>query len=292
MTPRDQLRAAILLATALAEHERQCAERSLRFAERHELLQTTGLPAQRELHERMTAIYRSSAGRHLSTRRIHLAHADRMRRWKPEQPLDSGPFMSAMAEIVGASTALTLVGRDLAQAYASASDQVAGAAQDLELMLSEGPMTDAVRAGTPVVAEVNSPPDAVRWPLYLPALADLGVLEVIAVPVGSRWSRLGALAVFGSGHAGATVRLLGQVADALTQSVLLAADDDGGFPYLAFFTADSGRRPVHQAIGMLSERHGCTPADALALLRARAFAAGLTVETVAAGVVRREITLD
>ncbi|MCP2321808.1 hypothetical protein HDA40_000315 [Hamadaea flava] len=292
MTSSDQLRAAILLAAAMAEHERQCAERSLRFAERHEGLLDTGSAEQRKLHERMSAINRGSAERHLATRRIHLAHAERLRNWRLDDPLGVEPFMSAMAEIVGAPTALTLVGSSLAQAYASASDGVAEAAQDLELMLSEGPMTDAVRAGEPAVAEVGSRSDAQRWPLYLPALADLGVREVIAVPVGSRWSRLGALAVFGPGHAGAIVRRLGQVADALTQSVLLASDSAGGFPYLTFFSAGSGRSTIHRAVGMLCERMGCGPADALALLRARAFTAGLAVETVASGVVRREITLD
>ncbi|NUO57000.1 MAG: ANTAR domain-containing protein [Hamadaea sp.] len=292
MSPRDQLRAAILLATAMAEHERQCAERSQRFAERHERLLASGASEHRDLHERMVAVNRGSVGRHLAARRIHLAHAERLRKWRLDQTPGAEPLMSAMAEIVGAPAALTLVGRNLAQAYASASDRIAEAAQDLELMLGEGPMTDAVRAGAPVVAEVTSGSDALRWPLYLPALADLGVREVIAVPVGSRWSCLGALAVFGPGHAAATVRRLGQVADALTQSVLLASDGSGGFPYLTFFDVDAGRSTLHQAVGMLCERLGCGPADALALLQARAFAAGLAVETVAAGVVRREITLD
>jgi hypothetical protein len=48
---------------------------------------------------------------------------------------------------------------------------------------------------------------------------------------------------------------------------------------------------VHQAAGMVSQECGCGPGDALALLRARAFADGRTAGEIAAAVLRGELRL-
>jgi hypothetical protein len=51
------------------------------------------------------------------------------------------------------------------------------------------------------------------------------------------------------------------------------------------------RSVVHQATGMLIAQLGVTPDDALAILRAHAFAQGATVESIAEQVVQRRLDL-
>jgi hypothetical protein len=48
---------------------------------------------------------------------------------------------------------------------------------------------------------------------------------------------------------------------------------------------------VHQAAGIVSVQLACQTTDAVALLRARAFADDLPVETLARSVIRRDIQL-
>jgi GAF domain-containing protein len=128
-----------------------------------------------------------------------------------------------------------------------------------------------------------------RWPLYGPAVAGLGVRAVTAVPLQVPGNCLGALCVYSAAPvisdavAAAAVR----VADALTHTVLLPGRGslDGLFGEADF------RAEIHQATGMIAARCGCGIDDAQALLRARAFADGRSVELVARSVLRGETRL-
>src|SRR5262249_19661128 len=85
--------------------------------------------------------------------------------------------------------AATLRGRRPAAVVAAASDAIARAAQDLELALGEGPAVTAMTADVPVRAVGGSLPD--RWPLYGPAIGELGVRAVVAGPLRSAAARGG-----------------------------------------------------------------------------------------------------
>ena len=287
----DHVEAVVSMVEYLAERERQRADRVAGLAVRHEKLVAVGSESHRDLHERMAVLNRGLEERHRAAERIHTAHADRLRDWAARGLSTRPAFMASIAAMAGGPTALTLVGSGQDEAFAAASDTVAQAAQDLELLLSEGPMHEAVRRREPVLVRADDV--GPRWPLYGPALAELGVRSVTAVPLGSRWLCLGALAVFEyQPDATVDVTELGVLAEALTHSVLLAPDETGDFPYLRIFEEGSGRQELHQAIGMISTRRGCSADDALALLQARAYAEAQTVDAVARRVIEREITLD
>jgi AmiR/NasT family two-component response regulator len=49
---------------------------------------------------------------------------------------------------------------------------------------------------------------------------------------------------------------------------------------------------VHQASGIVSVQCGCNVADALAMIRARAYAKGAPVESIATDIVERGVRLE
>ena len=66
---------------------------------------------------------------------------------------------------------------------------------------------------------------------------------------------------------------------------------DEGVPQLGLFEDRDLRPVVHQAAGMLCVQAGCTIADAIALIRARAFAEAESVEATAMRIVSGRLHL-
>ena len=77
-----------------------------------------------------------------------------------------------------------------------------------------------------------------------------------------------------------------EVAAALTRIVLLGPDAD---PEL--YGGTDHRETVQQAAGVLSARIGCAMGDALALIKARAFAEEVSAEVIARRIVHGDLNL-
>jgi hypothetical protein len=81
------------------------------------------------------------------------------------------------------------------------------------------------------------------------------------------------------------------VADALVHTVLL--DPDSADPLdLPLLAGADHRAVVHQASGMIAQQLGCGTEDALAMLRARAFAEDTPLGAIAVEVVHRRSRLS
>ncbi|QBS43891.1 hypothetical protein DMB37_31125 [Nocardia sp. CS682] len=234
--------------------------------------------------QRMAELHRRIEGRHLACARLHRLHALRLQRWYIGDRATLRPvFMAAVAQHLGMdNAAVTLFGQAGEELLVAASDVTARAAHDLELLIGEGPARDVLGGQEFVTA--NGTDLADRWPHYGPALAELGVRSVVAVPLLS--SRLlGALCVFTS-RAGLFAEITPaaeKVADALAHTVLLASygTADGGAPQGTLFDDADYLAAVHQAVGMVAVQCSCQLDAALALLRARAFADGVAVAEIA-----------
>jgi hypothetical protein len=286
---------AIGRARQRADDERARAARAARVAARHERLATEGTATLRAVHADMAELHRAIEQRHQTAAILHTTHAERLSKWAAgaERRITRPPrFMVAVAETLGARAAgLTLLGSDRTEKAVVASDPVATAAQQIEFTIGEGPAHDAAAKRELVVATAVAMPG--RWTHYSPAVARLGVRSVQAAPLYVRDVCLGVLTVFdplGSGaEAGAGALCI--VADALVHIELLGAGgpDPSGASLLA---DDDHRAVVHQAAGMIIEQLGCDVADALAVLRARAFVADEPVGAVARRVLRRELIFD
>jgi hypothetical protein len=276
--------------------ERRRATRAAEIAARYEEQSAAGPEHLRSLRTRMAILHRQMQTRHRTSAALLEVYAIRMEAWADGRgPAFRPVFMSAVAEAMGVgSAAATLRGRRLAAVVTAASDAVARAAYDLEVALGEGPAVTAMTAGVPVSAVGGSLPD--RWPLYGPAIGELGVQAVVAVPLRHAADCLGTLCAYSPEPAlpDRVLALAGRVADAVTYAMLLPPDPtaDGGVRDEPLFAESDYQAAVHQAAGMAAVQFGCGIDDAERLLRARAFADGQPVEEVALSVLRQETRLD
>ena len=299
--PGEDIAAVIACVREWVTGERQRAARAEAIAARYEARSAAGAEQLRSVWTRMAALYRQMVVRHRTSAALHELYAIRMETWLDGErsPAFRPVFMSAVATAIGISSATAMMrGRRPAAVVAAASDDVARAAHDLEVALGEGPAAAAMAEGAPVSISGGSLAD--RWPLYGPAVGELGVRTVVAVPLRHGAACLGALCAY-SPEPVLRVGVLaaaGRVADAVTHTVLLAprpAPDwvfpDGGLPGAPLFGESDYQAVVHQAAGMVSVQCGCGIDDAEALVRARAFADGQPVEKVAFSVLRGETRL-
>jgi hypothetical protein len=265
---------------------------------------TTAPEPSRSLHERMARIHRALEERHLTAASLHDAHVGRLRQWfvAENAAADRRPrLISAVAELLGARSAgITLLSSQQIEASVIASDTVAAAAQDLEVTLGEGPVHDATSTSSLIVVPAESLPR--RWPRYSPAVSALGVRSLAVAPLGPRGSCVGALAVFDPSTPEQARRLteyLQEIADALTHTLLLTrasiaqlAEDSPAGSVGSLMDAVDVSAVIHQATGMVAGQCGCTVADALALIKARAFADDEPLTAVARQIVSRQLRLD
>ncbi|MGI5469559.1 ANTAR domain-containing protein [Streptomyces sp. CA-132043] len=262
----------------------QALERAARaetFAERYERLAAETGEAR---HSELATYHRRSAACHRSSARLQESFAQRL--MNLSGPQDTPPlFMSVVAEACGTdSAALTLVGSDQSQLAVAASDEGARAAQDLEYVLGEGPGTDATAKRRQVSAAGRSIERC--WPVYGPAVTALGFGEVIAVPLATPDGCLGSLAVFDPRPGTARTTAVAEITEALVRTMLLGPDAD---PEL--YGGTDHRDTVHQAAGMVSVQERCPVGDALALIKARAYADGVPVNEMAGRIVSGEFRL-
>lgn len=283
------------LAQALraAASAQQRAANAGQLAERHEKLIAVAPVARCNLHERMAKLLRETQWRHITAAEMYRSYAGRLRGWMelPTSRWAQRPgLMAAVTAVAGSSSAaVSLIDGDSSEAV-FASDSTAEYAQELEFTLGEGPSRDCLLAG-PLLA--SGPEIARRWGVYGPALEPLGVGSVAAVPLGVDGVKLGSLVVFGEGNHAADERLpeLLRVGGALVD--ILFAEGDGAVLGAVRVVKDANlRTTLHQAAGAVAGRRGCSVTDALALMRAYAFAENLDVCTVARDVLEGHVQFD
>lgn len=172
---------------------------------------------------------------------------------------------------------------------------------ELQFTLGEGPCLESVARRAPVlVADLSDPADR-RWPLYGPAMLDMQIRGVHAIPVVVAGEYVGALDLFRAQPgtlsaeqlAGtfAAAELAGvPLLDLLDEDMHAAANDPGSDAW-AELNALS-RTEVSQATGMLVAQLQVEPAEALLRLRAHAYATGRAATEVARDILERRLRLE
>ena len=169
-----------------------------------------------------------------------------------------------------------------------ATDDVAARIEELQEFAREGPGLDAHRLGEAVYAETEDVDR--RWPMLAQSFPeDLEVSCLVAAPMKPTTDVLGVVTLYGA--RGAALRVTMQeiqfLADAIGIAVL------GGFERSD--DADdlwSTRDLLNQAVGMVVAQLAIRPADAIAVLRAHAFAHEATLATIADQVVQRSLVFE
>jgi hypothetical protein len=246
------------------------------------------------LHVRLAGLHRGIEQRHLTAAALHGTHAARLASWASgADPQAVRPrFVAAVAEILDArAVGLSLLGTDRTEKAVVASSSVATAAQEVEFTFGEGPAHDASSSRELVITTKEALP--ARWAHYSPAVTRLGVRVVDAAPLIVDETCFGVLTVFDPAETGVAARTktLRRVTDALVYNEM-AGFEALGLDESSLFADGDHRAVTHQAAGMITAQLGCSMADALALLRAKAFVGNEATDIVARRVLRRELTFD
>jgi hypothetical protein len=300
MTPWPEASRALRDLRERVATERRRAARAAEIAARHERLMAEDAPALSEFHRQAATTQRQVEQRHLAAARIHASCARRIYSWteRLEQPraLPLPALMTSVTKSAAAEGAsVTLFAGDRVEVLTAASEGRARQAQDLESTLGEGPARDTMR--TRRVLRATGAALRERWPTYGPEVARLGIGSLIAVPVELSQVRLGALTVYDprSGTTRTPLEPMRAVAELIAVMMCFELDAAGSAdgrpadPGSLFAQADL-HDTVLQATGMVSAQTGCSTTDALALIRARAFAESTTVDAIADDVVSRRVS--
>ncbi len=174
-----------------------------------------------------------------------------------------------------------------------ASNAMADALEELQFTLGVGPRVDAFANSFPVLGPHLSVNPSARWFGFCDAAVEAGTGSVFSFPLQIGAARVGALTVYMAApgplgddqYADALV-----MADVVTRMLLTA---QAGLPDDSLAASLCDERAfsavVHQASGMVAVQLDQGVGEALARLRARAFADGVAVTTIAAEVVARRL---
>jgi hypothetical protein len=246
----------------------------------------------------LAAVQQRTVARQLVSAELQERYADHLRaslrRCGDGDTEQRSVFMDAVAAAIGMpSAAVILLGRQHGEAVAATSDATARGAHDLEFVLGEGPVQLSISHGRRI--EAAGADLRKNWPRYGPAVARLGVQAVVVAPLQAP-AHMGAVCAYGSRPAISekVATAVGRIADALPLTLACAtggSQPGDGVPELPLFGDAGFPAAIHQAAGMVAQQCGCGISDALALLRARAFASGRPAEQIAAAVLRGELRL-
>lgn len=189
----------------------------------------------------------------------------------------------ACATALGAeSAALTVAATADERLTVATADGVAARVEDLEETLGEGPAQLALAEDRVVVREADGSRDGGAFPVFSRVVGPIsGPATYHAVPMHAGGQVVGVLSLFT-----ASTTLAREAGD-----VQFLADVVGLSLLADLESLDwSTRAEVHQATGMVTVQLRVAPRDALAVLRAHAFARSATLEEVAEGVVGRRLS--
>ena len=154
----------------------------------------------------------------------------------------------------------------------AATDGAARELEELQFSLGEGPCVDASRTGRPVLQPEFARTAPPRWPGFAGGALEVGVRALFAFPLRVGAIRLGVLDLYRD-RAGrlSTDELAEALSFADAATLLLLQEQASTAPSSAVPVLDD-RAEVHQATGVVSVQAAVGLAEALVLLRARAFA--------------------
>jgi hypothetical protein len=157
----------------------------------------------------------------------------------------------------------------------AATDGRALQLEELQFTLGEGPCVDASRSGRTVLQPDLAVTAPFRWPAFAGGALTAGIRAVFALPLRVGAIRLGILDLYRDSPgalSGAQLTDALSFSDAATLLLLhLQAGSAAIGPPSESLPVLDDRAEVHQATGIVSVHAGVSLADALLLLRARAY---------------------
>ena len=197
----------------------------------------------------------------------------------------------AVRRVLGADGAsITMHAASPHRVTLAATDAVVAQLDDLHHVLGHGPAAEALSTGEPVVLDVTRP--GADWELFAERAARATPARtVFAIPMRAGGQVLGVLCLYRSAP--------GPLAEPLPRATFLADAIGAAILHDPTTLADltevgswPERAQIHQATGMVVAQLALPVTDALAILRAHAFALDRTLLEVARAVLARELVFQ
>lgn len=199
--------------------------------------------------------------------------------------------IDAVWALSASGAGVSVMADDGVHGMAAASDAHTARVEELQFTYGEGPCIDAFTGGSPVLVSDLADGAAGRWPVYTPAARAEGISAVFAFPLQIGAARLGVLDVLRTRPGPLSRADLGRALTIADRVVTLLLDGQERGDGAA--TLDIGARAgIYQAQGMVSVQLGVPLADAMARIRARAYAENRPLSEVAADIVARRLRFD
>ena len=196
-----------------------------------------------------------------------------------------------VAQVSGAGVVLIMHGRALGTVCCS--DEIAETVEDVQFTLGEGPCIDAFDTRRPVFIPDLAAADVVRWAGFREGALAAGIRAAFGFPILVGPVCIGALNLYRDRAGDLSDE---QIADAevlahVAGRIVMGWQSVAGAGSLArqLEQVPANRAVVHQATGMISVQASVSVDDAVALLRAYAFATNRAAHDVAADVVDRAL---
>ncbi len=205
----------------------------------------------------------------------------------------------AVDDLAVMGAAVTLPPQQDAYVVAAASDRNARLLEQTQFDTGEGPTVDACQRRVPVLVPDLAPFDGSRWPGFGQAAAAAGVAAAYALPLRVGASLLGALTLYDAEvgpppRSGIRTALV--LAEMGVETLIegpSSTQEAGRVDALApFRQAIDGQAHIYQAQGMVMVQLGVTLNEALARMRAHAYANGVTLDVLSTAIVDGTVNLD
>jgi hypothetical protein len=167
----------------------------------------------------------------------------------------------------------------------ASTNEVAARIEDLQDVLGEGPCHEAFRTGRPVAARLDSAEE--RWPEFTRAArAEVGSVRIYCFAMRPADHVFGTLSLYTATSGLESDTTAQFLADAVGAALLRDPSIEAG---VTDSGAWSSRAAIHQATGMVIAQLKLGPDDALAILRAHAYAHETTLAEIAEQVIARRL---
>jgi hypothetical protein len=194
------------------------------------------------------------------------------------------------------AVAVTLMTEGGPTGVVAALDEASEVIEEVQFIVGEGPAWEAFNTRAPVLAPDVRGDAALRWPGYSAAVDPHGVRAAFSFPLQVGSARLGVLDVYREQPGGLDVEALANaLALARIASEMLIAGQGEGLDGDSLSDVERALEPsypVFQAQGMVMARLGVPLNEAMARLRAHAYAHDRTLGSVARAVVAHTLILE
>ena len=203
---------------------------------------------------------------------------------------------AAARAVPATGASVTLLSGEGVPRLVAASDAATAALDELQFAIGEGPGLEAAASARPVLVADLLGWDAGRWPGFVTAVESSGVRAAFAFPLQVGAVGLGAFGLYRDDTGPLTSEGLNWALTFAEVAVETLLDGQSaapaGAPAKGLDEALRYRAELYQAQGMVMIQLGSDLADALARMRAYAFAHERPLHEVAADVVARRLTFS